>query len=552
MININSTTVAVETSAELKSILEADNTIATIYFANDITLESGISILGTKQSITIDGLYPLDGTGTIHTYTDMNSASDSSTIGVRTASSINILFKNMNVIGRNYYGIIFVSESTNHQDVVITYENVTYSGPQITYHPSGLSIYKNLNVNIVASTACPANEVAEIAKLQIGGNTTITHNSTSDSTFWLRGNTNDAYIKILDGANVSITTAKDLIYSKYYVALSISKDATFTINTKYGLFRDSSHQASSITVDENATFSVIQQAANGSYSTIYCREAFNINSNATVYIQANYTNTAPLVRFTTSSSQLNITDPKSVIFYNSSYACLYFTNSTVVNINCRKIDYWLTSPTLITPGKIDGAPLYSWYKSTEDLISISATASSSKTTITTNNFTQEELETLPSIDLLQLQTAKTLRFLPAGNLTLESAPSLIEFQRPVISTNPTILGRKDNTSNITVIDTRSVSSTWYIYAYITEPLTTNDSKHTLNNSLIFIDENNITHTLSTTPTLIYTGSPNDGSSKTTTITWENSFGILFKVIDSIYANKKYSTKIKWILTDSKL
>lgn len=68
MITINDTTVAVETSAELKSILEADNTITHIYLAKDITLAQGITILGTKSEVTIDGLYPTDGTGTIHRY----------------------------------------------------------------------------------------------------------------------------------------------------------------------------------------------------------------------------------------------------------------------------------------------------------------------------------------------------------------------------------------------------------------------------------------------------------------------------------------------------
>ena len=38
MININDTTVAVETSTELKSVLEGNNTISLIYLANDITL----------------------------------------------------------------------------------------------------------------------------------------------------------------------------------------------------------------------------------------------------------------------------------------------------------------------------------------------------------------------------------------------------------------------------------------------------------------------------------------------------------------------------------
>ena len=116
----------------------------------------------------------------------MNSASNSDTIGVRTSSSIHVTVQNLNVVGNNYYGLIYVSENSYHQNVVVTYKNITYNGPQITYHPSGLSIYENLTINIIDSTACVANEVAEAGQLQIGGKTTIIHNSTDDSAFWFR------------------------------------------------------------------------------------------------------------------------------------------------------------------------------------------------------------------------------------------------------------------------------------------------------------------------------------------------------------------------------
>lgn len=54
MININDNTVAVETSAELKSVLEANNSITLVYLANDIVLERGITILGTKSQIVVN------------------------------------------------------------------------------------------------------------------------------------------------------------------------------------------------------------------------------------------------------------------------------------------------------------------------------------------------------------------------------------------------------------------------------------------------------------------------------------------------------------------
>ena len=549
MININDTTVAVETSAELKSVLEGNNTISLIYLANDITLAQGITILASKSNITIDGLYPTDGTGVVHTYTDMNSAGSGDTIGVRSASSIHVTVQNLNVVGKNYYGLIYVSEASSHQDVVVTYKNITYNGPQITFHPSGLSIYQNLNINIIDSTACVANEVAEAGQLQIGGNTTITHNSTGNSAFWFRGYSGSPYLEILEGANVSITTSRDIVYTASYINLIINKNASFSITTKYGFFRDNGHQASSILVDENSSFSVIQTQTNGSYAMLSCRGMFTVNKGASLYLQSNYQNSAPLILFNTTSSGFNITNPKSIILYNKTNSCLSFANTSTFNIECGKLDYWLTSPNLISTGVIENNPLYSWYKSNDENLNIVTTVTSSKTTVTSNNLTTSELETLPDLSLLTFQTAKTLRIIEAGNLELRNAPSIIEFQRPIVNTNPLTLGRKDKIITMSIVDSRAVSSDWYLYAYIDSPLTTFDNKHSLPDSLIFIDENAQIKTLSKEPTLIYSGTDNEGTTKTTEITWVENTGILFKIIDPLYNGEKYSTLINWILTN---
>lgn len=515
MINIDDSTVAVETSAELKSILEGTNNITHIYLAKDITLAQGITILGSKTQITIDGLYPTDGTGTIHTYTDMNSASNADAIGVRTASSIHVTVQNLNVVGKNYYGLIYVAEGSAYQNVVITYKNITYNGPQITYHPSGLSIYQNLTINIIDSTASVANEVAEAGSIQIGGKTTIIHNSVGDSAFWFRGYTGNPHLEILENSDVTILTTRDIVYSGNYVKLTINKNSTFSVKTKYGFFRNNSHQASSILVDQNSSFSVIQTQTNSSYATLSCRGAFTVNENASLYLEANYQNTAPLIFFNTTSSSFNITNPKSIILYT---------------------------------GVIENNPLYSWYKSNDENISIISSVTSSKTTISSNNLSESEIESLPSLSLLTFQTAKTLRFIDFGNLELIGAPSIIEFQRPIVSSNPMILGRKDKTLNMSVVDSRAISSNWHLYASIDGPLATTNNEHSLPESLIFIDENNEIKTLSNTPTLVYSGTPNEGNTKTTNISWNENTGILFKIIEPLYNGETYSTLIHWTLT----
>ena len=548
MINIDDSTVAVETSAELKSILEGSNSITHIYLAKDITLAQGITILGSKAQVTIDGLYPTDGTGIIHTYTDMNSASNADAIGVRTASNIHVTVQNLNVVGKNYYGLIYVAEGSAYQNVVITYKNITYNGLQITYHPSGLSIYQNLTINIIDSTASVANEVAETGSIQIGGKTTIVHNSVGDSAFWFRGYSGNPYLEILENLDVTISTTRDIVYSRNSVKLSINKNSTFSVKTKYGFFRNNSHQASSILVDQNSSFSIIQTQTNSSYATLSCRGSFTVNENASLYLEANYQNTAPLILFNTSSSSFNVTNPKNIILYNSTYNCLSFANTTAFNINCGKIDYWLTSPTLISTGVIENNPLYSWYKSNDENISIVSSVTSSKTTISSNNLSEAEIETLPNLSLLTFQTAKTLRFIDFGNLELIGALSIIEFQRPIVNKNPMILGRKDKTLNMSVVDSRAISSNWYLYAYIDGPLATADTEHSLPESLVFVDANNEIKTLSNTPTLVYSGTPNDGNTKTTNILWNENTGILFKILEPLYNGETYSTLIHWTLT----
>lgn len=545
MINIGSSTVAVETSAELKSILEGDNSITLVYLANDITLAQGISILATKSAVTIDGFYPPDGTGTIHTYTDMNSAGYADTIGVRSASSIHITVQNLNVVGKNYYGLIYVTEGTNYQNVVVTYKNITYNGPQITYHPSGLSIYQDLTINIIDSTACVADEVAEAGQIQIGGKTTIIHNSVGNSAFWFRGYMATPYFEILKDADVSITTTRDIVYTSNSISLIINENAKFAVKTNTDFL--------GVIVTKQLVFLLIKRVifllTNETNATISCRGAFNINEGATVYLEANYSNSAPLVLFSTTSASLNVTKPKSIILYNSSYNCLPFSNTTAINIDCGKIDYWQTSPTLISTGVLENNPLYSWYKSNDENISIVASATSSKTTITSNNLTEEETQSLPALSLLTFQSAKTLRLIDFGNLELRNAPSKIEFERPLVKLQ--ILGRKEKVINMSVVDSRAISTNWYLYAYIDEPLTT-VNKHTLPDSLIFIDNDSSIKTLGTTPVLIYSGAPNDGNTKTTDISWKEDTGILFKIIEPLYNGEKYTTLINWILTSEVL
>ncbi len=552
MIIINENAVAVETESELRDVLEKENSITIVYFANDITLTKGINVLGSKKQVVIDGFYPLDGTGKIHTYTDMNSASYTDTICISTPSSINITVKNLNVIGRNYYGIVCVAERDFLTNVVVTYENLTYIGPQPTFHPSGLSIYKDVTITLQNAPRVVANEVAETYQLQIGGKTTIITPSTGLSTFWFRGYGKNPYLQILEGAEVSISTAQDVIYTANYVEISIDKNAKFMVETKYGMFRNASHQASSISVGEKATFRVVQSNPNGSIPTIYCRGNFEVNENATLYIKADYNGAAPLIRFNSSAASFNIKNPRMVFLYNRSNSCFSFETSTPTSIVCGKLDFWSTAPTLNENGNTDSPPLYSWQKSDGENLSVVASATNSQTTVTSSNLTTAELASLPDIKLLQFGSAKTLRFIYNGKLGLLSAPTEIEFKLPPISQNPVILGRKDSVLTIKVEDSRFIDAEWYLYAYIDEALSTLDKKHSLDGGLIFADGTGKFEELNKNPILVYTGKGNGGTNFQTGISWGQTEGILLKLSQALHVDKTYTTTIYWKLSDIKL
>ena len=193
---INDTTVVIYDSAELKKTLEENNNYTYIYFGSDIVLTTGINISSSKTSVTLDGTY----NGVKYLLEDKKSTSASDVITASSASIKKVTVKNMSITGYNYYGVIYVPENNNYKDIVVEYSYVDYVGPQISYHPTGLTRFMDCNI-IIQDNYASGNEVSECNKIEIGGNTIITHKSTGNSSFWFR---ND---------NPSLTILKDsLVY----------------------------------------------------------------------------------------------------------------------------------------------------------------------------------------------------------------------------------------------------------------------------------------------------------------------------------------------------
>ena len=174
MNKINNKTVLVSTSSELKDALENDNGYEYIYLENDITLDSGITVNKNKNSVTINGTYQ----NVMHTLTGMNSVDSSDTI-VCISSSQQIKIKNIKIIYTNTNGVVYVPEDNSSYNTITIYDNVTFTGTQLSVNPYGVVKIDNSNITIQNTNNVESQEVCEAERIIIGGKTNITSNSTN-------------------------------------------------------------------------------------------------------------------------------------------------------------------------------------------------------------------------------------------------------------------------------------------------------------------------------------------------------------------------------------
>ena len=397
---IDDNTVVVNTSAELKNILENNNTYNYIYFGNNITLTSGIIISSTKANIIIDGTYD----NVTYEFTDMKSTGAADTIRVN--SVINkVTVKNMKITGYNYYGVIYVPEEAKYKDVIIEYNNINYLGPQISFHPYGLTRFIDVNIEIQDNYAV-GNEVAECNKIEIGGTSTITHKSTGNSSFWFRNN--NPYLKILPNSTVHFTSVnRELYYGITNLEFDIGHSSSFYITTKNGMGYGT-YGTGITTLEENALLNIKQTTRNGSYPTWYSYGNITLNNGSILEMINDYasiTSSNYNIYFNGSNTGFYLNNPEKVILYNKVANVLYTNNTVSFNFNFNRINLFDTAIDVSSDITKDTLPT-SWYKNT--LSNITGTFTNSKTIITSSNFTESELTTLPSLDKFIINNKKII------------------------------------------------------------------------------------------------------------------------------------------------
>lgn len=376
----------------------------------------------TKTDLTINGTYTNEqGVTTRHTLTDMNSSSITDTIYISSAiSETNVTLCNMDIVGKNYYGIVAVEAVSSTKVVTLTYKNVNYVGPQISYNRQGTVKYidSDIKINNLAGYASPSNELAEANRVEIGGKTTIHHTSTGNAVFWFTYS--NPYFKILENADVSITSdSRETFYCDYSPEIIIGSGANVTINTPRGMFYDtgSSQLAKSFLIDKSANLKITQTAVKSGVGTIRCSGNFTVSDNASLYIANTLTSSAPLIQMA-GSGTVTFENPKSVVLYNKNGNLIRRTSGTGnVNINSQVVNYWLSAKDFLDAGTLSDIPLYIWTKFDESNVEINASASTSSTTSVTTNMTTSDSENPPSLETFNLQN---VRVLSMGKLFLKT------------------------------------------------------------------------------------------------------------------------------------
>lgn len=425
MIVINPTTVAVFDAAELADAVSAQHIYEYIYLAQNIQLTSRIDIAPTKATLTFDGNYP---EGEMHTITDINSVFDTDTLGVRATSNIQLTFRNMQMIGRNYFGIPYIaSDFVDNHNVTVSYENVSYAGPQMVYHPDGQVRFTNCNIRIYLTGSSEAQEVAEANSIVLGGIIRISHESTNSTraVFWFHGDSSTAALTVLPDADVNITSLNnyfmfnmEVLGSAIPVRYDIQSGAKFILHTHSGISYNAAHRVSTCHVGTGATFSYVQTAANGSNSSLYLNSSLTVEQNAEFYMQADYASAPSLVHFRTTGAQLNVSNPKSFVLYSRSGNVLSFEAATTTNFQLTggQMNYWNPSTAFTAnAGSLTDIPLYKWAKADWSAFSLQGTVSSTSTTVTGSSATEAELGN--SFSNFHLHTAHAFSL---GNLFIDA------------------------------------------------------------------------------------------------------------------------------------
>ena len=399
---INDTTVVINNSEELKQVLSEENNYNYVYLGNDITITSGFIINNNKNNIIIDGTY----NNTKYTYTN-NLSLEKDVIKVSTTNK-KITLKNMNIISSHGYGVIYVPSHPNYSDVVIEYNNISFSGVELSCNYYGTTKIVDSLINAKDTNNVEVKKVCDSNRIIIGGNTTITSSSNTNTVFFF----NDvipSYIKIVPNSNVNITTNRELMNGTNRLDLIVGHGAEFLLTTGNGFAITTTHGARNVVIEEMANFTFIEK----SHQRVPMWNVFGdfiVKEGASISVINTYMTTPTdnyNIYFKGTNQKFILDNPKYVNIYTKNANVVYTNNPVDFTFSFSRINMWIYALDYTSACSLDDTPALYWYKETTPA-KITGVFNKDSTTVTSHNFTDTELSSISDINSFSFQGKKIL------------------------------------------------------------------------------------------------------------------------------------------------
>ena len=390
------------TNDELKQVISEDNNYDYIYLGNDIIATEGFIINSNKSKLTIDGTY----NDKKYTYTNNLSLEEN----VIKASTTNkkIVLKNMNIVCSNGYGVIYVVSHPNYSNVLVEYNNVNFSGIELSQNYYGTTKIVDSIIEIKDVNNVPAQRACNSNRILIDGNTTISNTSTTNTIFFF----NDvipSLVKIMPNSRVNISTPKEFMNGTNRLDLTIGHGAEFLLTTGNGFSKTTTHGARNVLVEEMSDFTFIEN----SHQRVPMWSIFGdfiVKEGASVSILNTYMTTPTdnyNIYFKGTNQKFILDNPKYVNIYTKKANVVYTNNPVDFIFKFTRINMWIYALDYTSACTLDDTPAFYWYKE-NNLAKIVGVLNKDNTTITSHNFTDTELNSLSDINSFSFQDRKIL------------------------------------------------------------------------------------------------------------------------------------------------
>ncbi|MBS5862272.1 MAG: hypothetical protein KIC76_02545 [Firmicutes bacterium] len=421
------------TNDELKQVISEDNNYDYIYLGNDIIATEGFIINSNKSKLTIDGTY----NGKKYTYTN-NLSLEENAIKASTTNK-KIVLKNMNIVCSNGYGVIYVVSHPNYSNVLVEYNNVNFSGIELSQNYYGTTKIVDSIIEIKDVNNVPAQRACNSNRILIDGNTTISNTSTTNTIFFF----NDvipSLVKIMPNSRVNISTPKEFMNGTNRLDLTIGHGAEFLLTTGNGFSITTTHGARNVLVEEMADFTFIEN----SHQRVPMWSVFGdfiVKEGASVSILNTYMTTPTdnyNIYFKGTNQKFILDNPRNVNIYTKNANIVYTNNPVNFIFKFTRINMWIYALDYTSACTLDDTPAFYWYKE-NSLAQISGVFNKDTTTVESHNFTDEQLNLLSDINNFSFQNKKILTM---GLLKINV--------HPITSTSDSISGHTIPLANVKI------------------------------------------------------------------------------------------------------